>query len=94
MKTKIEIQRNWDIEWFTPLADLEDLSFETRTQIKNEIRKEVQWLVTLPPEIDLGDSLSIRAGKIQAIMDANDGTAASFDVFFQYRKAFFEWAMV
>lgn len=94
MKNKVEIQRTWESDWFNPLAESESLSFESATQIKVELRKEVFWLVTLPADVDMGEALSIRSGKIQAIMDANDGSASSFDVFYVYRKAFFEWVLI
>ena len=94
MKTKTEIQRTWDTAWFTPLADSQSLTFDVRSLIKAELRKEVFWVVTLTTDFDLLTCLNIRIDKIQALMDANDGSAASFYAFYDYRKAFFEWCAI
>lgn len=94
MKTREEIQRTWDTEWFTPIADGLSLSSDARAEIRQALRKEIFWLATLNQEVDLQEILSIRITKIQTIMDANDGSAASFDVFYSYRKQFFEWAAI
>lgn len=93
MKSKQEIQRRWDLDWFTPLAETESLSFEARTGIKVELRKEVFWIATLPLELDLQSQIQIRIDKIQTLMNANDGSANSFDVYYSYRKQFFEWCL-
>jgi hypothetical protein len=94
MKTRQDIQRDWDSLWFTPLADAELLSFEARSNIKAEIRKEVFWIATLPGELNLSDILNIRLDKIQSILDANDGDASAFDVYYVYRQLFFSWCLV
>lgn len=94
MKSKEEIQRTWEAAWFNPLAESESLTFETIANIKAELRKEVYWIVTLPAGLDLFGQLDIRINKIQNLMNANDGSAASFDVYYSYRKQFFEWAIV
>jgi hypothetical protein len=93
MKTREEIQRNWETSWFTPLADSQSLSFEQRANIKTELRKEVFWVATLPGEVDLQEVLNIRLTKIQTILDANDGDASAFDVYYQYRQQFFTWCL-
>jgi hypothetical protein len=93
MKTREHIQRRWDLDWFTPLADLQALSFSERTNIKKDLRAEIFWVVT-SSNFDLEAAMVIRANKIQTLMDANDGTAASFDPIYMYRKQFFEWCLL
>jgi hypothetical protein len=92
MKSKEEIQRTWDTAWFTPLAESELLTFEQQVPIKVELRKEVFWVVTLSPDVDLVLTLIQRSNKISALMAAHDGSASSFDPYYQYRQQFFDWA--
>jgi len=94
MKSKEEIQRNWESLWFNPLADSESLTFEQRANIKTQLRKEVFWIVTLPNELSLEDTINIRLTKIQTILDANDGDASAFDIYYSYRQQFFSWCLV
>lgn len=93
MKSVLDIQRNWDIEWFTPLAESLALTDEVKYGVKGALRLEVYWIATAPMNSNIEDSITKRMNKITTLAALNSGSASSFDPYFDYRKQFFAWTL-
>jgi len=92
-KTKIEIQRRWELDWFIPLKESLSLTADQAAFTKEALLKEVGWIVTIPESINYFEQIAIRLQKINTLDVIYDGDLSGFDDYQNYRKLFFEWCL-
>lgn len=88
MRSKIEIQRAWPA-WFADRVETYLITGDTRTKLMQSLAQEVSWLIGVVEDVEA--HVQHRLDKIQSLLDAHDGTMASFDEFWDHRQAFLIW---
>ena len=87
MKEKHSIQKTWGT-WFDAYAASQGFPPVTKSAVRVELAKEIDWAVRCP---SLEDSLTKRLAKIASQLEAHENDLSSFDSVWQARKALLEW---